>query len=286
MADINSLLQHRPALSRRQLSLHLCRLWDWRTDAGQLKDIAARTLLRKLEQRGLIQLPPSTRVPYAARSGARPLNALPLPEEFSSPVPIQATLRDLAPIKVSIVQSKSDRQLFGQLLQEHHYLGWNRQVGESIAYWAHDRFGRLLALCLWGAAAWKVSPRDQWIGWSPTQRAAGLKFIANNQRFLILPWVVVPHLGSHLLGQMQRRLRSDWMQKYHHDLYLLESFVQVDRFQGTIYQAANWTCVGITQGRSRQDRAHRLNLPCKTIWMHPLHPQFRQKLNELNSIHS
>ncbi len=286
LADIGALLQRQPPLSRRQLSLHLCGVWDWRTDAGQLKDIAARTLLRKLEQRGLIELPPIVRLPPAARSGAgRPWTASPpLALEFCSPVPIQTRLRDLAPVKVSVVQEKSDRRLFGRLLQEHHYLGWNRPVGESIAYWAHDRFGRLLALCLWGAAAWKVAPRDQWIGWSPPQRTAGLKFLANNQRFLILPWVDVPHLGSHLLGQMQGRLPSDWQQKYQHDLHVLESFVQVDRFQGTIYRAANWTCVGQTQGRSRQDRFHRLELPRKSIWMFALNKQFRQRLYEPDPI--
>jgi Druantia protein DruA len=161
LADIGALLQRQPPLSRRQLSLHLCGLWNWRTDTGQLKDMAARTLLRKLEQRGLIELPPVLNLPPAARAGARPCSvASPLAREFSAPVPIRTSLKDLSPVTVSVVEAKSDRRLFGRLLQEHHYLGWNRPVGESIAYWAHDRSGRLLALCLWGAAAWKVAPRD------------------------------------------------------------------------------------------------------------------------------
>lgn len=280
LADIRALLQVQPALSRRQLSLQLCCLWNWRTDTGQSKDIAARSLLRKLEQRGLIQLPPIRNLPFGARPGLSLPSGCALALEFRPPDPIHARLAQIAPVRLSIVQEKSDRRLFCQLLQQHHYLGWNRPVGESIAYWARDRCGRLLALCLWGAPAWKVAPRDQWIGWSQPARAAGLKFLANNQRFLILPWVGVAQLGSHLLGQMQRRIRSDWQQKYQHDLYLLESFVQMDRFQATVYRAANWTCVGQTQGRSRQDRFHRLDLPRKSIWMFALQKQFREYLYE------
>ena len=284
LSDIRTLLGRQPPLSRRQLSIQLCGLWNWRTDAGRVKDIAARSLLRKLEQRGLIQLPPIVHLPPRARAGPPLLSAHTLPLEFASPAPIEAPLAELAPVKLSRVESKCERRLFGQLLQEHHYLGWNRPVGESIAYWAHDRSGRLLALCLWGAAAWKVALRDRWIGWSPAQRVGKLKFLANNQRFLILPWARVPHLGSHLLGQMQRRLRWDWQRKYQHDLYLLESFVQMDRFQATIYRAANWTQVGQTQGRSRQDRFHRLDLPRKSIWMFALETQFRQRLYEPDPI--
>lgn len=280
LADIRALLLRQPPLSRRQLSLQLCGLWNWRTEAGQLKDMAARCLLRKLEQRALIQLPAIRKLPFGARPGLRLPSTTALALEFAPPDPIHSSLAELAPVSLSIVQEKSDRRLFGQLLQGHHYLGWNRPVGESIAYWARDRCGRLLALCLWGAPAWKVAPRDQWIGWSAPARAAGLKYLANNQRFLILPWVRVAQLGSHLLGQMQRRIRSDWQQKYHHDLYLLESFVQMDRFQATVYRAANWTCVGQTQGRSRQDRFHRLELARKSIWMFALQPQFREYLYE------
>lgn len=280
LSDIGALLQQQPALSRRQLSLKLCSLWNWRTDTGQSKDIAARSLLRKLQQRGLIQLPPIRNLPFGARPGLSLPSGCALALKFPPPDPIHAPLAQVAPVSLSIVQEKSDRRLFCRLLQQHHYLGWNRPVGESMAYWAHDRCGRLLAVCLWGAAAWKVAPRDQWIGWSDAQRVCGLKFLANNQRFLILPWVGVPDLASHLLGQMQQRLRWDWQQKYQHDLYLLESFVQVDRFQATVYRAANWIYAGQTQGRSRQDRFHRLDLPRKSIWLFALQKHFRQHLYE------
>jgi hypothetical protein len=154
-------------------------------------------------------------------------------------------------------------------------------VGQSIPYCAHDRHGRLLALCLWGAAAWKIAPRDQWIGWSSSQRSLGLKFIANNHRLLLLPWVKVPHLGSHFLSQIQRRIRADWQAKYHQDLYLLESFVQADRFAGTLYQAAGWICVGHSQGRSRQDCFNNMSVPIKSIWLYPLELQFGSRLCSL-----
>jgi hypothetical protein len=274
------LLQRQPPLSRRQLSLQLCLVWNWRTDSGQCKDMAARSLLRKLQQRGLIQLPPIRHLPWAARPRSPVAASAPVPRPLAASEPIAATLAELSPLKVSVIATASDRRLLAQHLQQHHYLGWNRLVGESIAYWAHDRHGRLLAFCLWGAAAWKVAPRDDWIGWSEAQRAAGLKFVANNHRFLILPWVDVPHLGSHLLGQIQRRIRSDWRAKYQHDLYLLESFVQLQRFSATVYRAANWQCLGQTQGRSRQDRFHQLNLPRKSIWMAVLQPRFRELLYE------
>ncbi len=278
MATIGALLQLRPPLSRRQVSLRLCSLWNWRTDAGQYKDIAARSLLRKLQDRGLIELPAIRNLPPAAQS--HPAQCASSSEPIALSEPIVCRLAELTPIRLSIIATKSDRRLMTQWLEQHHYLGWNRTVGESIAYGAYDRNARLLAFCLWGAAAWKIAPRDQWIGWCHEQRAASLKFLANNQRFLILPGVRVPHLGSHLLGLIQRRIRRDWQEKYQHDLYLLESFVQTDRFAATLYRAANWTGLGLTQGRSRQDRRHRLQLPRKSIWMAILEPQFRTRLHE------
>ena len=273
LATIGALLQRSPPLSRQ-----LCALWDWRTDAGRPKDIAARSLLRKLHQRGLIELPPVLRLPPGAQPGWAHRS-----DPSQSPClgePIIEPLSSLRPIDLRILHSQSDRRLMARWLEQHHYLGWNRPVGESLAYGAYDRRGRLLALCLWGAAAWKVAPRDHWIGWTPPQRAARLKFIANNQRFLILPDVRVPHLGSHLLGAIQKRIRRDWQQKYQHDLYLLESFAQTDRFAATVYRAANWTGLGLTQVRSRQDRHHQLQLPRKSIWMAILEPQFRSRLYE------
>jgi hypothetical protein len=163
-------------------------------------------------------------------------------------------------------------------LARHHYLGFGGPVGENIAYQVTDRSGQDLACVLFGAAAWKVSARDSWIGWTPARRAQGLQQIANNTRFLILPWVRVPHLASHILGRISRRIVRDWQTKYGHPVDLLETFVDRTRFRGTCYRAANWIHVGSTQGRSRQDRTRSLRAPVKDIYAYPLRTDFRERL--------
>ena len=150
-----------------------------------------------------------------------------------------------------------------------------------MQYVARDARARELAVMVFGAAAWKVAARDQWIGWSMEQRVARLGWIANQQRFLILPWVRVPHLASHLLALAGRRLSADWQSRYGHPVWLLETFVDQERFAGTAYQAAGWLPVGRTTGRTRQDRARTLQTPIKTVWVRPLHPQFQKLLTAL-----
>ena len=150
------------------------------------------------------------------------------------------------------------------------YLSYGGPVGENIGYLIRSGAGADLACLLFGAAAWRCAPRDRWIGWSSEQRAQGLFFIANNSRFLILPWVRVPYLASHILSAIASRIQADWQRRYHHPIYLLESFVQQDRFRGTCYQAANWVRVGQTTGRTRQDRHNRVNAPFKDIYLYPL----------------
>jgi len=167
---------------------------------------------------------------------------------------------------------------FHRYVAQHHYLGFRGPVGETIAYAVQDRLGRDLACVFFGAAAWKVASRDTWIGWTPDQRARGIQRIANNSRFLILPWVKVPHLASHLLGRITRRIEADWQTKYGHGIDLLETFVDRDRFRGTCYRAANWVPVGSTQGRSRQDRMHSMRVPVKDIYVYPLRSDFRERL--------
>jgi hypothetical protein len=134
---------------------------------------------------------------------------------------------------------------------------------------------------VFGAAAWKVAVRDSFIGWSVEQRQARLGAIANHQRFLILPWVRTAHLASHLLALATRRLSADWQTRYGHPVWLVESFVELDRFAGTSYQAAGWLELGQTTGRTRQDRQHTFQSPLKSVWVQPLHPAFRQYLTAL-----
>lgn len=147
-----------------------------------------------------------------------------------------------------------------------------------MAYLVGDRYGRDLACVLFGAAAWKVADRDNYIGWTPDVRTCGLHWLANNTRFLILPWVRVDHLASHILGRIARRISADWELKYGHGIYLIETFVERDRFKGTCYRAANWTCVGQTQGRSRQDRNRKLHVPVKNIYLYPLRRDYKEVL--------
>jgi hypothetical protein len=163
-------------------------------------------------------------------------------------------------------------------LAQFHYRGFNGAVGENIQYLAKDVRGRELAVMVFGAAAWKVAVRDRFIGWSAGQRARRLGLLANQQRFLILPWVEVPHLASHLLALALQRLSRDWQSRYGHPIWLVESFVETDHFVGTAYKAAGWPCLGQTTGRTRQDRQHTLQTPLKTVWVRPVHPRFREVL--------
>jgi len=275
---VRALMAQHPDWHRTALSLHLCELWNWRNHAGQLKDMAARTLLLKLQARGLIQLPPPqrrTRRPCAQTPVFQP--ELPL----DRPPPIEGPLASLQPLRLELAQPLPLRRRLGHLLAQYHYRGFNGAVGENIQYLVRDNQGRELAVMVFGAAAWKVAGRDQFIGWSVTQRRQGLPGIANQQRFLLLPWVRVPHLASHVLALALRRLSQDWHQRYGHGVWLVETFVEEDRFAGTAYHAAGWRRVGQTTGRTRQDRDHTLQVPIKSVWVKPLHPRFREHLCRL-----
>lgn len=263
-----------PEWGRFRLSLHLAEQWNWRNGVGRLKDMAARTLLLKLERRGLVELPRRQR-----GGGSRPARPpLPPPTPRLSPPLVQDRLEQLLPIQWTLSQGAQRHSVLGRLLSEHHYLGYQRSVGENLQYLAHDGSGRPLAGLVFGAAAWSCAPRDQFIGWNQSQRQNNLPLLANHMRFLILPWVEVQQLASYLLAGAARRLSADWQIKYGHPIYLLESFVQRDRFWGSCYRAANWICVGQTQSRSRNDRQRNLRVPAKDIYLYPLNPQFRSRL--------
>lgn len=271
---------HRTALSRL-----LCQRWKWQTPLGRPKDIAARTFLRKLEQRGLIALPERL---TRKRSGLPrpPADAPPPPPPPPPPSPdwlvrdpVRVPLEQVRPLHVERVDSPAQRSRLFEVLRAHHYLGFSRSVGENVGHLVYDSGGhRLLAVAWFGAPAWKARDRDRFIGWSRAQRERHLGFVANQVRFLILPWVEVPHLASHLLGLLTRRLSRDWQEKYGHPIVLVESFVDAERFRATCYRAANWILVGRTQGRSRQDRHRRLRVPTKLIALLPLHRHWRRHL--------
>jgi hypothetical protein len=273
LQQVQGLLVAHPDWSRYRLSRDLCRIWNWRSLTGQIKDMAARALLLKLEQRGLVALPARRRL---SPNRMRHKHVRHLAHRT---YPVCGRLSDLQPLQIQELSRQPKAwPLFDSLLGQHHYLGYTSAVGQNVKYLVRDRQGRDLACLLFGAAAWKTQPRDRFIGWTAAQRQIHLGQVANNSRFLILPWVRVPELASHILGRVTRRIAADWLARYGHRVALLETFVDRDRFRGSCYRAANWICVGQTQGRTRQDRQHVLQAPVKDIFVYPLQTDFRQQL--------
>jgi hypothetical protein len=270
--EIRSLLDGNPSWNRSRLSRELCELWNWRRPDGQLKDMACRELLRKLESRSLIKLPPRM-CPGPGR--------LPKIEPVSvDQDPLFCKLSALQPIKIIDARSSADNEkIFNYLVKEYHYLSFGRPVGQNMKYLIVSGNERPLGCLLFGAAAWKSEARDKWIGWSPTMREQNLGLICNNTRFLILPWVNVFNLASYALGTVLRRLSNDWQHRYGSRIALVETFVDTTRFVGTCYKAANWQNIGRTKGRSRQDRYLKLNVPIKGIWVFPTCCNFRDVLH-------
>ena len=278
---IRQLIEAHPSWNRTRLSRHIAQAWQWRNQAGQLKDMACRTMLLKLEQKGLICLPVRQR-PSNNRCASRPL-APPTAEPLAEPLaePIQSQLSLLEPLCIVPAQSREELTLFDWLLWRYHYLPYSSVgVGENIRYLVFDCRARPLACLLYGAAAWKLSVRDQFIGWTKRQREANLCYLANNLRFLILPWVQVKNLASRLLSASLSMLSGHWQLKYGHPIYLAETFVERERFRGTCYRAANWSWLGQTQGRGRNDRSRQLSVPIKDIYVRTLCKDFRQRLTD------
>lgn len=270
--QIRRLIVDHPEWSRWRLSKHISEQWNWRNPLGTLKDMAARTMLVKLGERGLVDLP-------ARRSNPVKRLASSLTDLEWDQTPVTCGFKELGSLEVTEVSRlPALRRQFGSALAKFHYLGFGGTVGENLQYLVRDDQGRILACVLFGAAAWKCADRDHLIGWTAERRPQGLPLITNNTRFLILPWVRVPHLGSWILGHVSRRVSADWQKKYGHPIVLLETFVERDRFVGTVYQAANWIHLGQTQGRTRSDRHHSIQAPIKDIYVYPLHKHFKKVL--------
>ena len=277
LAQIQALLRQQSDWSRYRLSRELARLWNWRTPQGQLKDMAARTLLLKLQGRGWIELPPPRRK-SPTRSGRAPVSVGPALDQS----PMAGALAEVIPLQLREVSRAGDsagRRQLAAALHQHHYLGYRSRVGQNLPYWVGDKQGRPLGCLGFGAPAWQCAARDRWIGWEAAQRARQLGGIVNNTRFLIFAWVRVPHLASHVLGLVRRRLGRDWQQKYGPPIWWLETFVDRQRIAGTCYRSANWLCMGQTQGRGRQGPAGRLSTAIKDVYALPLHRHFRRYLN-------
>lgn len=257
---------------RTYISKRLCELWDWRTPTGQLRDITCRDILRELEARGLIELPP--RLGAARRPGYK--NQTRLPAELDT-TPMEYSLSELGSVNIQMVRGTSEETLFNGLVGAFHYLGYHQGSGEQLKYVV--RVGERLLACIgFGGAAFKIAARDRFIGWDARTRVTNLVKVVNNSRFLILPWVRVKNLASYILGAVSRRLRADWQAYYGREVVLVETFVERPRFVGVCYRAANWIYVGRTQGRGRNDRENRYGVAVKDIYVYPLVRDFRRRL--------
>lgn len=272
--QINDLISGNPDWNRTVLSQRLCEIWDWRSPAGQIKDISARDLLRALDKKGLINLPAAQRWPRAPGVGADKIIKM-----EHNIKPHNANLREVAPLRIETVAARGDMQTFKSYIDQYHYLGYARSVGESVKYFVYSNEGDILACLMFGASAWSCRARDEYIGWDAAQRKAGLHLTTNNSRFLILPGVAIPHLASHILGAIARRISGDWQVRYGHKIHLLETFVEYPRFKGICYKAANWKCIGKTSGMGRNCRTAVGELPIKDVYVYPLTANFREALS-------
>jgi len=273
IAFIKALIAENPGDSRRRLSKKLCRAWNWVQPNGRLRDMVCRSLMLELHRAGLIRLPEkkcSPANPLAKRKKPAPVHI----EES----PLVARLSEIAPLEFRQVRRSPDEKLFNGLIEQYHYLGYTQPVGEHLKYIVYAK-ERPVACLAWGSAPRHIGARDRFIGWSPEMRRQHLHLIACNTRFLILPWVRVEHLASHVLGRMARILKNDWQRVYGHGLYYLETFVDTTRFTGTCYRAANWIYLGLTTGRGKNDQSRRANRSLKAVWGYPLTRNFRSVLS-------
>ena len=269
---IRELIAANPRASRRRLSQKLCEAWEWKQANGVLRDMVCRGMLLMLDRAGHIELPPVRYVPHnplAKRSRPEPV--------LIDTTPIECRLSELGPIEFTQVRRSGDEGLFNGLLEEHHYLGYEQPVGEYQKYVVGAQ-GRPIACLAWSSAPRHLGARDRYIGWPAEARRRNIGLIAYNTRFLILPWVRVEHLASHLLGRMAARLSDDWQQLYGHPLYFLETFVDPERFRGTCYRAANWVVMGTTTGRGKQSNSYVPNRSIKQVLGYPLNRRFRELL--------
>lgn len=278
IASIRRIIAQNPGASRRKLSTLVCRAWEWRQANGAWRDMVCRGLMLALHRAGHIELPAKRFSP------PNPLAQRPRPacEPVAEKDPLDGPLAALMPLSIRQVRRTEQEGLFNGLLDQHHYLGYSQPVGEHLKYLAYTG-DRPVACLAWSSAPWHMGPRDRFIGWTPAVRRRNLHLLAYNTRFLILPWVRVPHLASHILGQMARRLSADWEALYGHPIYYLETFVDRERFAGTCYRAANWQALGQTTGRGIKDKAHKVTLSIKDVLGYPLRRDFRRCLCEVTA---
>lgn len=272
VAAIRKLIEDHPKARRRALSIMLCEAWSWRQANGALRDAVCRGLLLALHRAGHITLPPPQNATWGRWREPRRVEVLLVAHEGS--------LRDLGRIDIRQVRRTGDEALVDSLIAEHHYLGYARPVGEHLKYLVTAEGWPVACFC-YTSAPRHLGPRDRYIGWSAAARKVNVRYMAYQSRFLILPTVRVPHLASHLLGRIARRLSSDWQERYAHPIYLTETFVDPERYSGTCYRAANWVYLGMTTGRGKDAPTKRPTRSLKQVYGYPLVKDFRQRLCEV-----
>ncbi len=274
---IRKLITEHPGSSRRDLSKKLCQAWNWVQVNGALRDMVCRGLMLQLHREGFIELPPVRYIPKNPLAQRTKPALVSIDEE-----PLHASLAQIGPLDLRQVRRTLDEPLFNSLMEQHHYLGYTQPVGEHLKYMVFAN-GRPMACLAWSSAPRHLGPRDRFIGWTAKARLKNIGLLAYNTRFLILPWVIVPHLASHLLGRIARELSADWQRLYGHPIYYLETFVDPQRFRGTCYRAANWIRLGMTTGRGKDAPSNKPTRPIKEILGYPLVTDFRRRLAQIET---
>ena len=269
---IKGLIAENPEASRFALSKKLCREWNWVQPNGALKDVVCRGFMLQLHRAGQIQLPARKRPPLNPFGKRKKPDVVHIQQK-----PLTGSLKSIRPLTFSQVRRTPSEKLFNSLIHQYHYLNYCQPVGEHLKYIVYAQ-GDPIACMAWSSAPRHIKARDQFIGWIPDVRMKNLPLIAYNTRFLILPWVQLKNLASHILGQMARILPGDWQKQYNHPIYYLETFVDKSLFSGTCYRAANWIYLGNTTGRGKDDQTHKPNRTIKAIWGLPLSKHFRERL--------
>jgi len=269
---IKRLIAENPGDSRRALSKKLCEAWNWVQLNGALRDMVCRGFLLQLHRAGYIKLPAKKFTPNNPF-----VNRKSPPKVEINQTALCTTLSKILPLEIRQVRGTSFEKLFNSLIAEHHYLGYCHPVGEHLKYTVFSD-GKPIACLSWSSAPRHIGCRDRFIGWSAGIRKKNLHLIAYHSRFLILPWVRISYLASHLLGRMAKVVPVDWERVYNHPIYFLETFVDTERFEGICYKAANWIYLGNTTGRGKNDRTNKPNRSIKAVWGYPLSMDFREAL--------
>jgi hypothetical protein len=261
-----------PTLGVTEIARTVCELLDWKRPNGNLKNHECRQLLERLAAEGVLTLPD------LRKRGGRGSRRVDVSTPSLQPQPVQCAVSECEPLELVLVESKTESQLWREQVERYHYLGCRVPFGAHLRYWVRNS-DRELACLLWTSPAWKMRPRDAWIGWSDEQRQRSLQWIVNNARFLILPWVRIKGLASKILALSARQMPRHWETRYGHRPLLLETLVDAARFRGTCYRAANWIHVGQTSGRGRMDREHKCHgQAVKDIYVYPLARDAQQQL--------